>query len=62
MGSLSIINEEGLHNMLHIVLNNGLHESVGSHPTVAAPGTTFHVSEIAKAVGYEKVFSVNSAT
>ena len=53
MGSLSIINEEGLQNMLHIVLNNGLHESVGSHAIVTMPGTKFHVSEIAKAVGYE---------
>lgn len=53
MGSLSIINEEGLQNMLHIVLNNGLHESVGSHPTVTMPGTKFNVKGIAQSVGYE---------
>src|SRR5690606_4429043 len=34
LGSLTTIGSSGLSNFLHIVLNNGAHESVGGQPTV----------------------------
>lgn len=54
MGSLTISAQQS--NLLHIVLNNGAHDSVGGQPTVAA---TLTLSEIASAAGYAQVFSVS---
>lgn len=53
MGSLTISAQQS--NLLHIVLNNGAHDSVGGQPTVAA---TLTLSEIASAAGYAQVFNV----
>lgn len=56
MGSLTISAQQS--NLLHIVLNNGAHDSVGGQPTVAA---TLTLSEIASAAGYAQVFNVSGA-
>jgi phosphonopyruvate decarboxylase len=43
--------------MLHIVINNSAHESVGSMPT----GYTGHTyADIAKACGYKNVYTVST--
>ena len=54
MGSLTISAQQS--NLVHIVLNNGAHDSVGGQPTVAAQLT---LSEIASASGYAQVYSVS---
>ncbi len=54
MGSLTISAQQS--NLLHIVLNNGAHDSVGGQPTVAAQ---LGLAEIASAAGYAQVFSVS---
>jgi len=56
MGSLTISAQQS--NLLHIVLNNGAHDSVGGQPTVAAQLT---LSDIASAAGYAQVYSVSGA-
>lgn len=54
MGSLTISAQQS--NLLHIVLNNGAHDSVGGQPTIAAQ---LPLAEIASAAGYARVFSVS---
>lgn len=54
MGSLGIIGGRGIKNIVHIILNNGAHESVGGQPTV---GLKVSFSGIAKACGYKQVFN-----
>jgi phosphonopyruvate decarboxylase len=49
LGALPIIASLGLSNLVHVVFNNGAHESVGGQPTVA---TRLNLWEIAKACGY----------
>lgn len=50
MGSLAINGTSGTNNIIHILLNNGLHESVGGQPSV---GYKIDFNKIAKACGYE---------
>lgn len=57
MGSLAIIGENAPRNFKHIVLNNGAHDSVGGQPTV---GFDISIPTIAKACGYQSVFTVSS--
>lgn len=57
MGSMAVIGNHPEHNMVHICLNNEVHESVGSIPT-AASGMCF--SNVARAVGYSYVASVHT--
>ena len=56
MGSLTISAQQA--NLLHIVLNNGAHDSVGGQPTVAAQ---LALADIASAAGYTQVYSVSGA-
>ncbi|ACL03023.1 phosphonopyruvate decarboxylase [Desulfatibacillum aliphaticivorans] len=49
MGALGIVGNSGLKNLLHIVLNNGAHDSVGGQPTV---GQRVDFVRIASACGY----------
>jgi phosphonopyruvate decarboxylase len=49
LGAMPLIGQSRCHNMRHIVLNNGVHGSVGGQPT-GALGVSF--VEIAKACGY----------
>ena len=57
MGGMAIIGDYAPKNLVHIVFNNGAHDSVGGQPTV---GQKVDVEAIAKAVGYAYVISVDS--
>ena len=58
MGGLSTIAQLAPKNYLHLVLNNGAHDSVGGQPTVA-----FEVDlcGVARACGYRQAWSVSTA-
>ena len=49
MGNLTNIGTSNCSNLIHIVLNNGMHESVGIQPT---KGFDINISEIARKCGY----------
>ena len=55
MGSLTSVGSSKQTNLLHVVLNNGAHDSVGGQKTSALD---VNLKEIAKQCGYENVFSV----
>src|SRR5690606_22475496 len=57
MGSLAVIGNSGLTNLLHVVINNGSHESVGGQPTV---GYEIDFPTIARAGGYRHAWSVST--
>lgn len=57
MGALATIGSVKPNNLIHILINNTAHESVGGMPTVA---NTTDFIEIAKACGYENVVSVDN--
>ena len=57
MGGMAIIGDYAPKNLVHIVFNNGAHDSVGGQPTV---GQKIDVEAIAKAVGYTDVISADS--
>lgn len=57
MGGMAIIGDYNPRNLVHIVFNNGAHDSVGGQPTV---GQKINVEAIAKAMGYTDVISVNT--
>ena len=50
MGSMAITGTRNLSNLIHLVFNNGCHESVGGLPSVACK---FRFSNIAKSIGYK---------
>ena len=52
MGGLATIGTSGADNYLHVVLNNGVHGSVGGQPTVAMD---INLTEVARACGYRAV-------
>ena len=58
MGGIATIGTRKPKNLVHFVMNNGAHDSVGGQPTV---GLKIDLPAIAKACGYEKVFSVSTA-
>ena len=55
MGSMAVIGTAGLNNLVHIVINNSAHESVGGIPTVASK---LDLISIAKGCGYQYVATV----
>ena len=57
MGAMAVIGSNKPKNLIHIVINNGAHETVGGMPTVA---TDINVVGIAKACGYPNAVSVDS--
>lgn len=57
MGGMAIIGDYNPTNLVHIVFNNGAHDSVGGQPTV---GQKIDVETLAKAVGYKDVITVDS--
>ena len=57
MGSMAIVGDKAPKNYVHVVFNNGAHDSVGGQPTV---GLKIDLSAIAKAVGYKATISVDS--
>lgn len=57
MGSMAIVANKAPKNYIHVVFNNGAHDSVGGQPTV---GLKINLPAIAEAVGYKQVFSVDN--
>ncbi len=57
LGSMAIVASKAPKNYIHVVFNNGAHDSVGGQPTV---GLQIDFPAIAKAVGYKQVFSVDN--
>ena len=57
MGAMAIVANKAPQNYIHVVFNNGAHDSVGGQPTV---GLKIDLPAIAKAVGYKSVCSVAS--
>ena len=57
MGSMAIIGSQRPKNLIHIVVNNAAHESVGGMPTVSA---NIDLPAIAKGCGYKNVYSVDT--
>lgn len=57
MGNLAIIGQHGKENIRHILINNGVHDSVGGQPTVG-----FHIDfqMVAKACGYTLTLKAES--
>jgi phosphonopyruvate decarboxylase len=56
MGALGVIAHSGPANLLHVVINNGAHDSVGGQPTV---GYDIDLPGIALACGYRESVSVS---
>lgn len=56
MGSMAVIGANKPNNMIHIIINNGAHESVGGMPTVAEH---MDFTAIAKACGYPNAVCVD---
>ena len=54
LGSLAIIADKTPENFIHVVFNNGAHDSVGGQPTV---GLKIDLPAIAEAVGYKVIYS-----
>lgn len=57
MGSMAIVASKKPSNYVHVVFNNGAHDSVGGQPTV---GLKIDLPAIAKAVGYIAAYSVST--
>lgn len=57
MGSMAIVASKQPKNYVHVVFNNGAHDSVGGQPTV---GLHIDLPAVAKAVGYKAAFSVDN--
>lgn len=57
MGSMAIVASKAPKNYVHVVFNNGAHDSVGGQPTV---GLAIDLCSIAKAVGYKVVFNTTN--
>lgn len=57
MGSLAIVAQKAPKNYIHVVFNNGAHDSVGGQPTV---GLNIDIPRIARAVGYPHTYSVSN--
>ena len=55
LGSLAVTGVSGLANILHIVINNGAHETVGGIPVVSAH---LNLSETALTLGYRHAYRV----
>jgi phosphonopyruvate decarboxylase len=57
MGSLALVGQVGTPNLVHIVFNNGAHDSVGGQPTV---GFGVNLATVASACGYKNTASVST--
>ena len=53
MGAMAVIGSNKPENLIHVLINNGAHETVGGMPTVAS---NLDVLQIAKACGYQKTY------
>ena len=57
MGNMAIVSNKAPKNYVHVVFNNGAHDSVGGQPTV---GLKIDLPAVAKAVGYKVAITVYS--
>ena len=57
MGSMAVIGSNKPKNLIHVVINNGAHETVGGMPTVA---NSINLVAIAKACGYPNAVCVDN--
>lgn len=57
MGAMAVIGAKAPRNMIHIVINNGAHETVGGMPTVA---NKINLVQIALGCGYPRAYSVEN--
>ena len=57
MGSMALMGTNKPKNLIHVVINNGAHETVGGMPTVAG---NIDLVAIAKACGYPNAVSVDN--
>lgn len=57
MGNMAITASMNCKNYVHVVFNNGAHDSVGGQPTV---GLKINLCGVAKAVGYKATYSVDT--
>lgn len=57
MGNMAITASMKCKNYVHVIFNNGAHDSVGGQPTV---GLKIDLCAVAKAVGYKEVYSVET--
>ena len=57
MGSMAVIGANSPKNLIHIVINNSAHETVGGMPTVASE---INIVGVAKACGYPEAVAVYS--
>ena len=58
LGALAVIGSCRPKNLIHVVINNGAHESVGGMPTVASSQS---LKDIARACGYPRAVCVSNA-
>jgi len=59
MGSLATIGAHKPKNLVHVMINNGAHETVGGLPTV---GKSLNFAEVAQSLGYQKTMSATRAS
>ncbi len=57
LGNMAIVAQKSLQNYVHVIFNNGAHDSVGGQPTI---GLKIDLPAVARAVGYRHVYSCNS--
>lgn len=57
MGNMAIVGQKAPNNYIHVVFNNGAHDSVGGQPTV---GLKIDLPAVAKALGYKNVYSADN--
>lgn len=57
MGSMAVVADKAPNNYIHVVFNNGAHDSVGGQPTV---GLKIDIPAVARAVGYKATYSVDN--
>lgn len=57
LGSMAIVASKAPKNYIHVMFNNGAHDSVGGQPTV---GLKIDLPAVAQAVGYKATFSVDN--
>lgn len=59
MGNMAIVGSLHPKNYVHVVFNNGAHDSVGGQPTV---GLDINLPKIAEALGYKQIIPVDNET
>ena len=57
MGNMAIVASKHPNNYIHVVFNNGAHDSVGGQPTV---GLDIDLPLLARAIGYSHTYSVST--